>query len=669
MRFSDAFLRSLRERVSIADYAGRRLAWDRRKSQPARGDYWACCPFHSEKSPSFHVLEGKGIYKCFGCGAAGDIFTLSMQLEGGSFPETVARIAGFAGVALPEDEREDKEAADLRRRLQGLVARAAALFGEALTAPEGRAARAYLERRGFTPDLCRQFGIGYAPGPWTWTIDKLKSAYPLDDLVLAGLARAGEAGKRPIDMFRDRITFEIADTSGKVIAFGARALDPAASAKYINSPETPLFHKGRTLYRLKQARELAAKAKAEGLVVGEGYLDVIAFERAGIGAAAPLGTALTEDQLQLLWRAGPAPVLCFDGDSAGQRAAARALDLALPHLGPGRTVKFALAPPGQDPDDVFRAGGAGALKALIDAAQPAVRMLFERERRAGPLDTPEAKAGFKQRLKAAAGRIQDEETRRFYLREVLALADATLWTRGPPQGAGAWKGRGQGRAPPAAVTPELKALAGARRDDTVERLVRLAVDHPSLLDRGGDALAGLASPDRDIECIKSALLDLWHGAQSVDRAALSLHLRQLGEMRAAARLDAWPRPKISSEDGERDWMALAASESAAPDALSGPGQTGVRVAVRGEAKAKVARPAPLSALNGAEWMAAVGVDAASTAVKQEARALRASVDADAASMARGQALLRDRWRADADALRLSQRAGHGSGEAYGAEDE
>ncbi|MGE0828491.1 MAG: toprim domain-containing protein, partial [Hyphomonadaceae bacterium] len=496
----------------------------------------------------------------------------------------------------------------------------------------------------------------------------------LDDLIEAGLARPPVDGRGAIDTFRDRITFEIADAGGKIIAFGARALDPNAQAKYINSPETALFHKGRTLYRLKAAREILAKTKAEGLVVGEGYLDVIAFERAGVGAVAPLGTALTEDQLQLLWRAGPEPILCFDGDGAGQRAAARALDLALPHLGPGRTVRIALLPAGEDPDDVYRRAGGAALKEMLANAQPAFAALFERERLARPLETPEAKADFKKRLKEAAFRIQDEETRRLYLSELMKKADAAIgagrapYQPGarapyPPRGAqtrpaGPGGGRGNGRswAQPLGPTAELKALSAARREARIERLLRLAVDHPKLLDQGADQLAQAASGDAELEIIKSALLDAWHHAQSVDRAGLSLHLRQSGELRAAERLDAWPRPRISKEDMEADWTALAAQESQ-PAAFAEAGRTQARVAARGSLKAAAARPRPISAQNEAEWQAQIGVDLAAAAIREEARALHDRVDDDAEAMARAQELLRDRLRAQGEALRISQAVG------------
>jgi DNA primase len=318
MRFTDTLLREVRDRVSIADYAGKRLTWDTRKTRPAAGDYWACCPFHTEKTSSFHVLDQKGIFNCFGCGEKGDVFTLAMKLEGLNFPEAVEKIAEYAGVPLPKDEYQDRGQDDHRKRLFAITARTAKLYADALRSSGGADARKYLQGRGISPDVWDAFGIGLAPDEWTWAIDKLKAeGFAIEEIVAAGVAREGDDGKRAIDTFRGRITFEITDTSGKVIGFGGRALDPNARAKYINSPESPLYSKSRVLYRLKQAREVLARSKAPGLVVGEGYLDVIAFERAGIAAVAPCGTALTEDQLQLLWRAGGEPTLGFDGDTAG----------------------------------------------------------------------------------------------------------------------------------------------------------------------------------------------------------------------------------------------------------------------------------------------------------------------------------------------------------------
>ncbi len=577
MRFSDDFLRQIRDRASIADYAGRRLAWDKRKSRPSAGDYWACCPFHQEKSPSFHVLDGKGIYKCFGCGEKGDVFTLAMKLEGLSFPEAVSQMAERAGMALPKDEMEDRGEGDRRKRLLAAAALTAKLYAEALRAPVGANARRYLEGRGIGLEQWERFGIGLAPGGWTWTLDKLRAeGFTLEEITSAGLAREGEGEQRAIDTFRDRITFEITDPAGKIIAFGGRALDPNARAKYINSPESALFSKGRILYRLKQAREILAKSKAAGLVVAEGYLDVIAFERAGIAAVAPMGTALTEEQLQLAWRAGGEPVLCFDGDSAGKRAAERTLDLALPHLGPGRTVKIAHAPEGEDPDDIFRRAGAEALAALIGAAAPASEALFEREKARRALDTPEARAAFKGALKDAANRIADPDTKRLYFSELLSRADAVLRGQRPPFQPN--KGQYQrGPAPPAPASAELKAQHGARPRPAAENFLRAATDDPGVLDRFADWIDRLAIADPELAAIRAALITLFEagaGAPPIDRAGLSLHLSRSGLERAAARVTRWEkdtkppgrkgRQGNSPEPNLGEWQALMTRQVVLP---------------------------------------------------------------------------------------------------------
>lgn len=568
MRFSDGFLRQVRDRVSIADYAGRRLTFDKRKSRPAAGDYWACCPFHQEKSASFHILDGKGVFKCFGCSESGDVITLAMKLEGLTFPEAVSQLAERAGMALPQDEREDRGEADRRKRLLAITARTAKLYAEALRSSGGAEARRYLQARGLGPDEWTRFGIGFAPDEWTWTLDKLKAeSFALDEIVAAGVARPGEDGKRPIDTFRGRITFEIGDNTGKVIGFGGRLLDAnAKAAKYINSPETALYSKGRVLYRLKQARELLAKTKAGGLAVGEGYLDVIAFERAGIGAVAPCGTALTEEQLQLVWRAGGEPVLCFDGDTAGQRASERALDLALPHFAPERTIKIARAPAGEDPDDIFRRAGPAGLEALIAAALPASEALFEREKARRPLTTPEARAAFQAALREAANKITDRDTQRQYFGVLMAKASEALRTERLPFQP---RGPGKGRPPEHAVTPELKAFtAMSRPRPAAENFLRAAADSPPLLARYGDWLERLAIADPDLASIRSALLDLAATAESggpaIDRDALKRHLTRLGHDRAVARLARWPKPAPPDEQGAEQWLALTTFEVVAP---------------------------------------------------------------------------------------------------------
>lgn len=568
MRFSDGFVRQVRDRVSIADYAGRRLTFDKRKSRPAAGDYWACCPFHQEKSASFHIRDRTGTYKCFGCGEGGDVITLAMKLEGLTFPEAIAQLAERAGMPLPEDEREDRGEVDRRKRLLAITARVAKLYAEALRSSGGAEARRYLQGRGLGPEDWTRFGIGFAPDEWTWTLDALKSeGFALEEIVAAGVARQGEDGKRPIDTFRGRVTFEIGDASGKVIGFGGRLLDAnAKAAKYINSPETALYSKGRVLYRLKQARELLVKTKAGGLAVGEGYLDVIAFERAGIAAVAPCGTALTEEQLQLIWRAGGEPVLCFDGDTAGLRAAERTLDLALPHFSPERTVRIAHAPAGEDPDDIFRRSGAQGLVALIEAALPASEALFAREKARRPLTTPEARAAFQAALREAANKITDRDTQRQYFGALMSKANEALRSERPPFQP---RGPGKGKLPEPGASPELKAYsAGARPRPAAENFIRAAADNPALLSRYGDWLERLDIADPDLATIRAALMELSATTETdgpgIDRDALSSHLTRLGQDRAVARLARWPKPAPPDDEGAEQWLALTTFEVVAP---------------------------------------------------------------------------------------------------------
>jgi DNA primase len=570
MRFTDTLLRQVRDRVSIADYAGKRLSWHKQKSRPSAGDFWACCPFHQEKSPSFHVLDNKGLFKCFGCGEKGDVFTLAMKLEGLSFPEAVEKFAEMAGVSLPKDDYDNRGENDQRKRLFAVTAAAAKLFSSALRSSGGADARKYLQGRGFGPDEWERFSIGFAPDEWTWAIDKLKAeGFTIEEIVQAGVARAGEEDKRAIDTFRGRITFEITDTAGKVIGFGGRALAKDAKAKYINSPETPLYSKSRVLYRLKQARELLAKTKADGLVVGEGYLDVIAFERAGVAAVAPCGTAVTEEQLHLLWRSGGAPVFCLDGDSAGQKAAEKALDLALPQLAPGRTIRIAYAPQGEDPDDIFRRGGAEALKALIAAAVPASDALFEREKARHGVATPEAQAAFQSALKEAVGKIADRETQRAFFSDLMSRANALVRSQRPafvPNQGGGYRRKGE----PAPPTAELKAHAASHRPrPAAESFLRAAVDLPAILASYGAWIERLAITDPELEEIRDALLQLSDDPEAdgaIDRGALSLHLTRSGQERAAARISRWPKAKAPLEGADvgAEWLALATREVVAP---------------------------------------------------------------------------------------------------------
>ncbi|MFB2550688.1 DNA primase [Ensifer soli] len=421
MRFPSHFLDEIRDRVPISSVIGRRVTWDRKKTNTTRGDFWACCPFHGEKSPSFHCEDRKGRYHCFGCGVSGDHFRFLTDLDGVSFPEAVQQIADMAGVAMPqpdaEAERRDRE----RTGLIDVMEMAAAFFEEQLQTAAGARARAYLRDRGLTGRTIETFRLGYAPDSRNALKEFLAGkGVPKEQIEACGLVVHGPEIPVSYDRFRDRITFPILSSREKVIAFGGRAMSADAPAKYLNSNETELFHKGNVLYNFARARRAAQGADGAGTIIAvEGYMDVIALHQAGVGnAVAPLGTALTENQLDLLWKMTPQPVLCFDGDGAGIRAANRALDLALPHLKPGRSLRFALLPDGKDPDDLVRQDGRAAFDRVLDAARSLSEMLWQRETQGTSFDTPEKRAELEARLKQVTGVIADESVRRHYGQDV-----------------------------------------------------------------------------------------------------------------------------------------------------------------------------------------------------------------------------------------------------------
>ncbi len=415
MRFTDSFLDEIRQRLPISQVVGEHVIWDKRKSQPGRGDFWACCPFHGEKSPSFHADDRRGIYKCFGCGVSGDHFRFLTEKAGMSFPEAVEKLAGMAGVPMPARDAEDEKRQEVRRSLYDVMEIATQYFEAALSHNIGARARGYLHDRGVSPTAVTKFRLGYAPDSTNGLKEHLAAnGVTAQEMIDAGLVVVREENPLPYDRFRNRVMFPISDFRGKVIAFGGRALSPDVPAKYLNSPETELFKKRQNLYNGNAAREAARAGKS--VIVVEGYLDVIAAVMAGFeGTVAPMGTALTEEHLQLLWRMSEQPILCFDGDAAGQRAAAKATDLVLPHLAPGRTVKIATLPEGQDPDDLIKAEGRGAFAEVIDRARSLSDMIWSLETNGGIVpETPEERAALEQRLRARANAIGDASVKRHY---------------------------------------------------------------------------------------------------------------------------------------------------------------------------------------------------------------------------------------------------------------
>lgn len=417
MRFSNSFMDEIRDRVNISDVIGRRVAWDKKKSNAPKGDYWACCPFHGEKSPSFHCEDRKGRYHCFGCGVSGDHFRFLTDLDGMSFPEAVQQIADMAGVSMPQPDPQAERRERERTTLQDVMEMATLFFQDQLQTAAGAKARAYLRDRGLTGRTIETFRLGYAPESRNALKEHLASkGVPKEQMEACGLV-VHENVPVSYDRFRDRIMFPILSSREKVIAFGGRAMAADALAKYLNSNETELFHKGNVLYNFARARRAT---QASGTVIAvEGYMDVIALHQAGVeNAVAPLGTALTENQLELLWKMTPQPVLCFDGDSAGIRAASRAADLALPHIKPGRSVSFALLPDGKDPDDLVRHEGRAPFDRVLSEAKPLSAMIWSRETASVSFDTPEKRAELQNRLQQIVAVIGDESVRRFYQQDM-----------------------------------------------------------------------------------------------------------------------------------------------------------------------------------------------------------------------------------------------------------
>src|ERR1700729_1609124 len=411
MRYGDGLLEEIRRRTDLVALVGRRVKLVRKGRV-----MWGCCPFHGEKSPSFKVENERRAYKCFGCGAGGDAFKWLTETEGLTFPEAVERPAAEAGVELPKWSPEDEAREQKRKSLYDIVELAAKFYEAQLFEPAGREARDYLKGRGLDGASAKQFRLGYAPSGHNALIAHLTGHnVTQDDIIAAGLARPAEDSRPMRDFFFNRVMFPISDGRGRMIAFGARALEADAKPKYINTGETSLFSKGAQLYNFATAR--AAAIKAGTIILAEGYMDVIALVRAGFAhSVAPLGTALTEDQLHLLWRTAPEPILAFDGDAAGLKAAHRAAHLALPHLKPGYSLRFAFLPTGEDPDSFIAANGAGAMTVLLETALPLSQLLWRAETEGKDLSTPERRAGLEHSLKEITDRITDPKIADYYRR-------------------------------------------------------------------------------------------------------------------------------------------------------------------------------------------------------------------------------------------------------------
>jgi DNA primase len=511
MSLPPGFVDELRARTSLSQVVGRAVTWDRRKSNPGRGDLWAPCPFHHEKTASFHVDDRKGYYHCFGCQAGGDVFKFLQETQNLGFMEAVEMLAREAGMAMPARDPRAQEKLDRMGQLAEVMEQALRHFRLQLKTAAAAPARDYLAGRGLTPEACDRWEIGFAPPGWTGLSDHLKGRGVAPDLLLAaGLVKPSDKGRAPYDVFRNRIIFPIRDARGRCIAFGGRALDPSDGAKYLNSPETELFDKGRSLFNHGSAREAAGKGQP--LLVAEGYMDVIALSEAGFRATvAPLGTAVTPDQLQLLWRIHPEPIVALDGDKAGINAALRLVDLALPLLEAGRSLRFAILPDGQDPDDLIRAQGAPAMKAVLDAAQPMVSLLWRRETEGHVFDSPERRAALDKTFREKLQTIRDASLRRHYGEEIDRLRRALFFPARPPRSGPARGGRFQPPpAKPLATTRGSLLASGNPVDEQIREAVILAalIVNPWLVHRFEGELERLETTVPDHARILSTLLRL-----------------------------------------------------------------------------------------------------------------------------------------------------------------
>jgi DNA primase len=541
MRYPADLLDEIRSRVPVSRVVERHV-----KLRRAGREYVGLSPFKTEKTPSFTVNDHKGFYHCFASGEHGDVFTFLMKVEGLAFPEAVERLAAEAGVILPAPKPVDEAKVSHESRTREALEEACHFFESALAGREGSAARAYLEKRGVQFSEMKLFRLGYAPDNKSALKQHLGGkGFSLAEMQDAGLLIHGDDIAIPYDRFRGRLIFPIMDAKRRVIAFGGRALLPDQQPKYLNSPETELFHKGHVLFNLAAAREAAKTEKT--VIVAEGYMDVIALARAGFAnAVAPLGTALTSDQLRLLWTMGPLPTLCFDGDMAGQKAAQRAIDTALPHLEPGRSLQFAFLPEGQDPDDMVTGGAKDVLGKVLGEPVPLIDVLWARERDRHPLNTPEQRASLEARLMEAVQQIEHRSLKFHYvsaLRE--RLRTQGQGARGPVRrpDASSWRARVDGAAAPRsryakpnAVTARTSSLLAspivqpsAPSSAPREALLLMAIArHPWLLDEHVEEIASLQMDDAGCCRIRNAMLTIHQTEELLDNEKLLRHLSRDG---------------------------------------------------------------------------------------------------------------------------------------------
>jgi DNA primase len=598
MRFPTTFLDEIRTRLPVSHVVAKRVKLKRQGRE-----FVGLSPFKQEKTPSFTVNDAKGFYHCFASGEHGDIFTFLMKTEGLGFHEAVEHLAQEAGLPVPKASPELEQRERSNDRLRALMEEAAGWFEAALAGKAAREARNYLDGRGVSEADRQRFRIGFAPKDRYAIKEHLAAkGFTAEEMERSGIVVAGEEIAVSYDRFRNRIIFPITDLKDRVIAFGGRALDPSHPAKYLNSPETPLFHKGSVLYNAARARGPAHDRGA--ILVVEGYMDVVALAGAGFShAVAPLGTALTANQLQLLWRMAHEPTLCFDGDEAGQKAASRALDTALPDLKPGLSLRFAFLPAGQDPDDVLRDAGQEAFGGLVEAAQPLADVLWRREAARQQLETPERRAALEMRIEALLGQIGDPKVRHQYQQELRrrferAVADArggpragargkgqrnpqrrprrdqggSRWTRGRPEDK-PWEARAQSGASDSLKQSALVRTPALALNAREALILQTLLNHPWLLETYAEEVAELRLSAQPLSELRDAVIGVHALSSPLDSDGIRTQLNQQGFGAIVARVeraithksDGFAKPHASPHDVETGWRQVLALHRKALD--------------------------------------------------------------------------------------------------------
>lgn len=551
MAFPPDFLDEIRTRVPVSSVVSKSVKLQRRGRE-----FIGLSPFTSEKSPSFTVNDQKGFYHCFSSGEHGDIFTFLMKTQSVPFLEAVERLAEEAGLEVPKATPEEARRAERRTTLQDAVEITCRFYEQQLRSPEGRVAYDYLRDRGLTDDIIKLYRLGYAPNGNALKSHLSRESVPEDIAIETRMLSPGRDGRSSFDFFRDRVMFPICDSRGRPVAFGGRVLADDGP-KYLNSPETPLFHKGGLVYGFSQARKVASDS-AE-IIVAEGYMDVIALAQAGItNAVAPLGTALTEQQIALLWRIAPEPILCFDGDSAGRKAALRAADRCLPMLEPGRSLKFALLPAGQDPDDLIKSDGREAMRGVLDAAIPLSEIVWRRLIEGRRFDTPERRAALEKEAADLAGMINENSVQSQYRR---LMRDRVYGLFRSSTGFGSQR-HGKGRAP-APVSAQFGARSPIVDANSVRHRILLGtlITHPELLDHVEERLGGMSFADSRLDSLRQSALMHLSQSPNLEFEGLHTHLASLGFVDELKKLISsevyihagFARPEAELQDATNGW--------------------------------------------------------------------------------------------------------------------